>query len=260
MYSCTIKSLAAFSEISDISASLARAEIRRRVLSKLSVLLSDGEGLLNALDACNSVLSGKWVLAIVDPLGQEKANHLEILAGDDRFSLFVHWLEANEGAQLIHHLSYLPDFTPGSYHYALTFRCPHVTIRVVRSVRDNPHHLVAHYVATHLMNYITSSHLVVAYPSLTFKRKGLLVGDLLPRSLSGGFTLVESTGETRGVSCKVSQGCGACTRWFNDTYSTVLALQEQFEVAGNVHWRLGGLPCNAACSSTVRLVGDDRNI
>ena len=260
LHLASVQGLAAFNKVSTSCADLSRRELKRRILSELGESFQHGENLLSSLRTFNGVLSGSWVVNFVDPLELEPVNRIDILVGNNDFSLFIHWLETNEQANLLRCLTQVPEFTSGSYHCALEFQLPRTVVRVVRCITNDPCFLVANYGSTHLMNYISADHLLVAYPALTFKRECVIIGDE-PNDLYGQtFRHLTRTGDSRALVCNIEKGCGGGMRWFDDGWSIAIGLESSFLIDGNVHWQLGGVKCNKECTSGERMVGwvDDK--
>ncbi|KAI0743262.1 hypothetical protein BC629DRAFT_1599659 [Irpex lacteus] len=150
---------------------IAEAEVLVKVIDKLFTVFQDPRALLDALNDCNCILSGQFVVNLLNPTHMPTVDCVDVLAGDDRFALFAHHLERKERGRVVAHVEDVPDFTPGSYKYAHIFTCAKSTVRVVRSNNNSPFYLVPHYPATHLMNYLTFDHLAVAYPRSRLQAK-----------------------------------------------------------------------------------------
>ena len=62
-----------------------------------------------------------------------------------------------------------------AYVYKVDLVGPRARVCLIRSATTCPLFPVAHYRATHLMNFVSKDRVVVAYPTLTFARKGIVV-------------------------------------------------------------------------------------
>ena len=167
----------------------------------------------------------------------------------------VHFLEQYEQATMEGRIEELPEFVGGCYRYALLFSTPTTTIRLVRATTTTPYRLVPHYVATHLMNFITTDYLLVAYPRTTFARRGLILVDHLPPSLHTSY--VTSSRQAliqNGMGC-ASVLCGSRIRRFNDSVSRFIGIRndEDLHVEDSIYWRLGGVRCGEECMSGGRV-------
>ncbi|KAI0753910.1 hypothetical protein BC629DRAFT_1440969 [Irpex lacteus] len=228
---------------------IAEAEVLVKVIDKLFTVFQDPRALLDALNDCNCILSGQFVVNLLNPTHMPTVDCVDVLAGDDRFALFAHHLERKERGRVVAHVEDVPDFTPGSYKYAHIFTCAKSTVRVVRSNNNSPFYLVPHYPATHLMNYLTFDHLAVAYPTLTFAGKGVQVAGHIDNALVGDFTVDYRSLICDGDTCETSAACGDRMRWFNDEESVSIGYGGMYEPHGLVHWCLGGAGCTVTCRS-----------
>lgn len=258
LHRTSMETLLDFQTTSDMATRIAEGEVRMRVIDKLFTVFNQPEALLDALRDYNCIISGQFVLNLLKPSRMDPPLFVEVLAGDDQFSLFAHHLETKEQGRVVAHVQDLPEFTPGSYQYAHLFVCAKTTVRVVRSCNNSPFYLVPHYPSTHLMNYLARDHIAIAYPTLTFDGKGVLVAGHISDTLVGGFVV-----DTRPLicdrgPCETSAACGDQMRWFNDEKCASIGFGREYDPQRLVHWRLGGAPCDIACHSEPnRMVGFD---
>ncbi|KAI0087683.1 hypothetical protein BDY19DRAFT_994586 [Irpex rosettiformis] len=259
LYMSSVETLVKFRKISPLARRLVQSELKTRLHNKLENLFDHWQDVLTAMRTCNFVFSGKFVLSFLDPFANETFDHVEILAGDDRTKLvhFVNILKSRAYAEHLDYITDVPDFRQGAYSGALWLSCPKTTVRIVISVHTSPLFLIPQYVSTHLMNYLTPKYLHVAYPTLTFAKKGVLLVDDLPPSLFGTYQLGARGDILPGVDCDASSSCGARYRWFNDPISLAVGFGERFTVEKVLHWKIGGDPCNVNCHPGLHLVGED---
>lgn len=250
--------LVGFAETSAVRRQLAEVEAMSRVCRMLELHGFNGEAFLAALHDFRAIFAGPFVLSLLDPVGRETYKRIDIIAGDELYSLLVHWIEKECGAIMYQRLRFISDFPQGSFRYAdlFKFNDRDIIVRLIRSVHYLPQFLIPQYPATHLMNYIAADHIVVAYPQLTFTRRSIQLRDI-PPSLESSFTTGSRMTLCPSIRCDASLLCGAALRWFNDPECAVLGLQEEYEVLGLVHWELGGEACQATCRSRALLVEED---
>ncbi|KAI0743310.1 hypothetical protein BC629DRAFT_1599617 [Irpex lacteus] len=255
-----LSSLAQFQHSSPTARQLVQGEFFRRLEELLKKHGFNIHMFLDALRHFNCILAGPFVLSLLDPMGSETYNVIDVIGGDSPlFMLFAHFLEDSYGARLHARLSELPDFPRNSYRYALLFRLPRgkTRVRLIRAVHSVPQFLIPQYSATHLMNYIAPDHLVIAYPDITFSRRSIRLRPTLPPSLATQFEVATRRETVPLIDCTSSFMCGSAMRWFNDQYCTVIGLHEEYEVIGDLRWQLGGERCDDQCVSDEFLVARD---
>ena len=107
------------------------------------------------LDTLHTVVSGKYVLSLLDSVGQVMHNTIDFVSEDQDFSLIVHFLKQEEQAKLIDFcLIYYMTLKLGhtitnSSSVDLKFWCTSFTASNNNSITT-----IAHYSATHYMNYL----------------------------------------------------------------------------------------------------------
>ena len=242
---------------------LVETEVRRRVGRALEANGFDAAGFLEAMGRCNCVLAGRFVLSMVDPLGRETYDQIDVLAGDLHFAytLFSSYLESEYSAYMEERLDCIEDFPVGTYHHAVRYTYPNTNrgaeVRIIYANHERPEFLVPHYPATHWMNYIAFDHIVVSYPGLMFSRRTLLTRRGTPSSMVSSFTIVSRGDVMSRFRCTPRMLCGRSMRWFNDDDSLIIGFPGLYQVCGAIHWRLGGEACNARCRTARLLVEEE---
>lgn len=252
-----MKTLVDFSHTSVLATTMVQTEMKNRILQHLGLYVENPQSFLEALTTHHGVISGPFALDILDPLQQYDVPYMDVLLGNAHFQSFVVYLKNEEKAHQLERRCELWEFLPGSYAYALMFSTRLGTIRLVKSVDHSAYHLVPTYIATHWMNYVTLTHLIIAYPQLTFERQAVKLSSTIPDWAVGSYVVRSRDRLLPGVDCHPSNGCGRCYRWFNDDFTVVLGFGNNVDVERNNHWRLGGVPCNRLCSAMDHVVADD---
>lgn len=239
---------------------LVREEIRTRILRSVARNLSKPEAFLHALQQYNCVVSGPFVLSLVDPLSSDSYERMDVFACDHRFSDFISYLKEEEHAVRGEDSIWVDGLEEGSFWYATDMKCPAATVRIIRSPELTPLYTIPHYYSTHLMNVLFHNRLVVGYPSLTFTRKGVIIAPVPAKTAQSTFQLGDIREILPSHSCNHCVACGFRWRSFSDASCAVFpfAAEEpckaEAEVNDRVRWRLGGRRCSAYCMSSVREV------
>lgn len=245
---------------SEFARLLVQYDILMRVRNTLRDHGLHGAAFLRALGDFECVITGRFVLYLIDSLSTRGYASMQILTSHHGFGPFTQYLLTTEHAQWIEHLPTASGFLAGTYVDADRFRCPSgLEIELVRSIHPSPLFLLPHYPATHLMNYIAGDHLLVAYPHLTFARQGILVGDATLGAIPAELATEFEVGPRNDLyhhngTCASNHLCGAYRRRFNDNYCAVIGFTNVFRVEAAVNWVLGGQRCGPGCPSGLRVV------
>lgn len=140
------------------------------------------------------------------------------------------------------------------------------TIRVYRSANRSAVYPIAFFRNTLLMNYLSFDHICIAYPHLTFGRRGVVTTcaledveyGLTEIDRSYGYDIAEefSCDTSTGVSgCMVCPVCPRLLRTMRDVRCSFIRLTTQpFQlVRHNVEWRMGTLRCVSCCGRSRKL-------
>lgn len=239
--------LCRFQSRSKHAASAVRLEVRSRVLRALAQNIKDPEAFLDQLRECNAVLSGQFVLSVIDPLETETYSTIDVFTSDDGFLRFVEYLEDTNNGRLHSFERVVPGLSDDGFHYAFEVHCASVNIRVVRAKTCFPAMSIPFYYSTHLMNYIAHDRVSVAYPSSTFIRRGIL-RDAQFRT-DADFTVAPASELFPHRTCTNPHACGSHIRSFSDSSTATVIIGEDDSSSGCVKWRLGGEKCSITCQS-----------
>jgi hypothetical protein len=204
----------------------------------------------------NIALTGKYVLSFLDPPLCERYDRIEAVASREAFWSFLSFLNHHATFRSV---SILPQIDSSANGIVVDVLCDNTIVRLIRSTKLNPLYTIAQFHDTHLMNTILFDRLVVAYPTLTFRRRGVRCGPEL-RTTSFELGLISRFIPTRACGSAMygdtfrsfSDADVACIP-FDDVDESPLLNEHSAETV-LVMWKLGGTPCNRFCASSEKEV------
>lgn len=234
---------------------LAQAEIFRRLIALLYPEVTDAQRFLDALHTFNAVITGNFVLTLIDPLQRQTFSSIDVIVGREEYGAFKHWLEVHESSYEEDRPDQILGLHKDGYHDAVLMTCAGGYIRVIQSVARSPLFTIPHYYSSHLMNYISSDRICVAYPTLTYARQGILV----TASAATTTYTVQRREELFpfAVGCSPQVSCGDVVRSFTDDFASTIHFRDDVVHPVDhdvVYWRIGGPPCSLECGSEQRSV------
>jgi hypothetical protein len=226
-------------------------EIRQRIDRDFAVNFYDAQAFWLAMKQFNIALTGKYVLSFLDPLLCEKYERIEAVAGREEFWSFLSFLNHHPTFRSLSSVTFLPQIDSSAYEIVVDVKCDNTTVRLIQSTELNPLYTIAQFHGTHLMNTILFDRLVVAYPTLTFRRRGVRCG---PELQATSFELDHISRFIHTRACG-SAMCGDTFRSFSDADVACIPFDDGDESpllnehsAQTVMWKLGGSPCNRHCA------------
>jgi hypothetical protein len=234
-----------------------RDEVRLRIDRDLTINFDDAQEFWLAMKRFNVALTGSYVLSFLDPLSRERYDRIEVVAGRKDFWSFLQFLSDHKTYRSISFVSDLPNIRSSAYKLVVDVVGKNTTVRLIQCPVLHPLYTVAQFNSTHLMNAILFDRLVVAYPTLTLRGRGVPCSPLLQKT---SFELGLMSTFMHSRTCG-SALCGATSRSFSDEHVACIRLQDIDEspllneyCPGTVTWMLGGTPCNEYCTSSEKVV------
>ena len=137
----------------------AKQEVQRRVLQLLVPEVKNAALFLAALAQCHGVLTGQFVVALLDPLGAETFQAIDVVVGSEDYTRFL-WLLSLDEIEGAFIRRVLPTGIPGlqadAFIHAVEMGGEHTTFRVVQSPSTSALFSIPYFYSTHLMNYVTN--------------------------------------------------------------------------------------------------------
>jgi hypothetical protein len=232
-------------------------EVRQRIDRDFTVNFYDAQASWRAMKRSNIALTGKYVLSFWDPLMCERYERIEAVAGREEFWSFLSFLNHHPTFRSLSPVGILPQIDSSADGIVVDVRCDNTTVRLIQSTKLNPLYNIAQFHGTHLMNTILFDHLIVTYPTLTFRRRGVRCGPEL-QSTSSEPGHISRFIPTRACG---SAMCGDTFRSFSDADVACIPFDDVGESpllnehsAETVMWKLGGTRCNRFCASSEKEV------
>lgn len=243
-----VDTLCRFQLESDTALSAVRQEMQDRVIQALFRNLDGPTKFLNALKRYNGVVSGEFVISLLDSAGAERYTHLDVFIDKRRFWEFIMYLVQEEKAQAHDVLVDIPGLRREAYITAMDFKIKsrQSTIRVIQSTGHSPLFSIPQYCSTHFMNVLTHDRLVIAYPKLTFLRTGILMDDTYPTNdILGTFRVVHTDSVMNAPAASsgpFAQAISSGLRCFDDAACASIVFAQagsgDYLGAAGVRWRL----------------------
>lgn len=252
-----------------------RAEVQRymtyRIRNQLVKFVPNVNSFLTLLDETKAVVSGSAALHLTMPENRDRSTtprHLTVYVPRDASRMIANSMRSQGFQQL----STAPRKFRGT-HNIITFSYRQQTVKVLVSASNSTLLPIMHSPTTFLMNYYTSSTMFLAYPLLTFLKRGLVN----PLAFSNQFRhtnpgLATQTEEFSGMgfrlqsniasrltdilhdqvqhACEEDVSCPAKIRNSKDKGHLLFSLQPQqthsdWETRDGetIQWRIGGRAC-----------------
>ncbi|KAI0085323.1 hypothetical protein BDY19DRAFT_996864 [Irpex rosettiformis] len=231
----------------------AHDEVCRRFNELLSLEVTNTDRFLEALRHYKAVLSGRFVLSMLDPMQREGFHSITVFVAHEEFDNFVEFMEEYEEGSVERELDEICGLHADGFTKAVYMVCARDTFHIIQSASSSPLFPIPYFYSTHLMNYVAHDRICVGYPRFTFLRQGL---EVFSTPFATSFTV-----KSRNMMFPFAEGCsphlacGACARTFQDEFACTMDLDTMLPGDyGHLLWKLGGAVCCPTCKSTHRFV------